>query len=127
MDRMADKSVRNLMDLRHQRPCLLKKYFRTWDRFMGGRSKNWQAFKSIDAIISSYDALVETDEIGEDCFIDFQHFKDQDNVDLIQQLKLAGLCFEKEDEGMDSDLLAGLSIVISGTLINVVVMKSKND
>ena len=121
MDRMADKSVRNLLDgLEVSKAMPFEKVlFGLGIRFVGETvsKKLAKAFKSIDAIISaSYDALVETDEIGEKIALSISnHFQDQDNVDLIQQLKLAGLCFEKEDEGMDSDLLAGLSIVISGT------------
>ena len=121
MDRMADKSVRNLLDgLEASKAMPFEKVlFGLGIRFVGETvsKKLAKAFKSIDAIISaSYDALVETDEIGEKIALSISnHFKDQDNVDLIQQLKLAGLCFEKENEGMDSELLAGLSIVISGT------------
>ncbi|MGB2467306.1 MAG: NAD-dependent DNA ligase LigA, partial [Crocinitomicaceae bacterium] len=121
MDRMADKSVRNLLDgLEASKAMPFEKVlFGLGIRFVGETvsKKLAKAFKSIDAIISaSYDALVETDEIGEKIALSISnHFQDQDNVDLIQQLKLAGLCFEKEDEGMDSELLAGLSIVISGT------------
>jgi len=121
MDRMADKSVRNLLDgLEASKAMPFEKVlFGLGIRFVGETvsKKLVKAFKSIDAIISaSYDALVETDEIGEKIALSISnHFQDQDNVDLIQQLKLAGLCFEKEDEGMDSELLAGLSIVISGT------------
>ena len=121
MDRMADKSVRNLLDgLEASKAMPFEKVlFGLGIRFVGETvsKKLAKAFKSIDAIISaSYDALVETDEIGEKIALSISnHFKDQDNVDLIQQLKLAGLCFEKEDEGMDSELLEGLSIVISGT------------
>ena len=121
MDRMADKSVRNLIDgLEASKAMPFEKVlFGLGIRFVGETvsKKLAKAFKSIDAIISaSYDALVETDEIGEKIALSISnHFQDQDNVDLIQQLKLAGLCFEKEDEGMDSELLAGLSIVISGT------------
>ena len=121
MDRMADKSVRNLLDgLEASKAMPFEKVlFGLGIRFVGETvsKKLAKAFNSIDAIISaSYDALVETDEIGEKIALSISnHFQDQDNVDLIQQLKLAGLCFEKEDEGMDSELLAGLSIVISGT------------
>ncbi|MBL6664192.1 MAG: NAD-dependent DNA ligase LigA [Flavobacteriales bacterium] len=121
MDRMADKSVRNLLDgLEASKVMPFEKVlFGLGIRFVGETvsKKLAKAFKSIDAIISaSYDALVETDEIGEKIALSISnHFQDQDNVDLIQKLKLSGLCFEKEDEGMDSELLAGLSIVISGT------------
>lgn len=121
MDRMADKSARNLLDgLEASKEMPFEKVlFGLGIRFVGETvsKKLAKAFLTIDAIISaSYDELVDTDEIGEKiAFSISSHFQDQDNVDLIQHLKLAGLSFEKEDEGMDSELLAGMSIVISGT------------
>jgi len=121
MDRMADKSARNLLDgLEVSKEMPFEKVlFGLGIRFVGETvsKKLAKAFLTIDAIISaSYDELVDTDEIGEKIALSISsHFQDQDNIDLIQHLKLAGLCFEKEDEGMDSELLAGMSIVISGT------------
>ena len=121
MDRMADKSARNLLDgLEASKEMPFEKVlFGLGIRFVGETvsKKLAKAFLTIDAIISaSYDELVDTDEIGEKiAFSISSHFQDQDNIDLIQHLKLAGLSFEKEDEGMDSELLAGMSIVISGT------------
>jgi len=121
MDRMADKSARNLLDgLEVSKEMPFEKVlFGLGIRFVGETvsKKLAKAFLTIDAIISaSYDELVDTDEIGEKIALSISsHFQDQDNIDLIQHLKLAGLCFEKEDEEMDSELLAGMSIVISGT------------
>ena len=121
MDRMADKSVRNLLEgLEASKEMPFEKVlFGLGVRFVGETvsKKLAKAFLTIDAIISaSYDELVDTDEIGEKIALSISsHFQDQDHLDLIQELKLAGLCFEKDDEGMDSELLKGKSIVISGT------------
>jgi DNA ligase (NAD+) len=121
MDRMADKSVRNLLEgLEASKEMPFEKVlFGLGIRFVGETvsKKLAKAFLTVDAIISaSYDELVDTDEIGEKIALSISsHFQDQDNLDLIQELKLAGLCFEKDDEGMDSELLKGMSIVISGT------------
>lgn len=121
MDRMADKSVRNLLEgIEASKEMPFEKVlFGLGVRFVGETvsKKLAKAFLTIDAIISaSYDELVDTDEIGEKIALSISsHFQDQDHLDLIQELKLAGLCFEKDDEGMDSELLKGKSIVISGT------------
>lgn len=121
MDRMADKSVRNLLEgLEASKEMPFEKVlFGLGIRFVGETvsKKLAKAFLTIDAIISaSYDELVDTDEIGEKIALSISsHFQDQDHLNLIQELKLAGLCFEKDDEGMDSELLKGKSIVISGT------------
>ena len=88
-------------------------------RFVGETvsKKLAKAFLTIDAIIAaSYEDLVDTDEIGEKIALSIsEYFQDEDHIVLIEQLKASGLCFEKEDEGLDSEALAGLSIVISGT------------
>ena len=88
-------------------------------RFVGETvsKKLAKAFLTIDAIIAaSYEELVDTDEIGEKIALSIsEYFQDEDHIVLIEQLKASGLCFEKEDEGLDSEALAGLSIVISGT------------
>ena len=121
MDRMADKSVRNLLDgLEASKGMPFEKaLFGLGIRFVGETvsKKLAKAFLTIDAIIAaSYEELVDTDEIGEKIALSIsEYFQDEDHIVLIEQLKTAGLCFEKEDEGLDSEVLAGLSIVISGT------------
>ena len=121
MDRMADKSARNLLDglEKSKKMPFEKVLFGLGIRFVGETvsKKLAKAFLSIDAIqAASYEELVETDEIGEKIALSIStYFQDEDWVSLIEKLKDSGLCFEKEDEGMDSILLDGLSIVISGT------------
>ena len=121
MDRMADKSVRNLLDglEKSKKMPFEKVLFGLGIRFVGETvsKKLAKAFLSIDAIqAASYEELVETDEIGEKIALSIStYFQDEDSVALIQKLKDSGLCFEKEYEAMDSIILDGLSIVISGT------------
>ena len=121
MDRMADKSARNLLDglEKSKKMPFEKVLFGLGIRFVGETvsKKLAKAFLSIDAIqAASYEELVETDEIGEKIALSIStYFQDEDSVALIQKLKDSGLCFEKEYEAMDSIILDGLSIVISGT------------
>ena len=121
MERMADKSARNLLagfETSKKMP-FEKVLFGLGIRFVGETvsKKLAKAFLTIDAIIAaSYEELVDTDEIGEKIALSIsEYFQDEDHIVLIEQLKASGLCFEKEDEGLDSEALAGLSIVISGT------------
>ena len=121
MERMADKSARNLLGgLETSKKMPFEKVlFGLGIRFVGETvsKKLAKAFLTIDAIITaSYEELVDTDEIGEKIALSIsEYFQDEDHIVLIEQLKASGLCFEKEDEGLDSEALAGLSIVISGT------------
>ena len=121
MERMADKSARNLLGgLEASKKMPFEKVlFGLGIRFVGETvsKKLAKAFLTIDAIITaSYEELVDTDEIGEKIALSIsEYFQDEDHIVLIEQLKASGLCFEKEDEGLDSEALAGLSIVISGT------------
>ncbi|MDA7762623.1 NAD-dependent DNA ligase LigA, partial [Crocinitomicaceae bacterium] len=121
MERMADKSARNLLGgLETSKKMPFEKVlFGLGIRFVGETvsKKLAKAFLTIDAIIAaSYEELVDTDEIGEKIALSIsEYFQDEDHIVLIEQLKASGLCFEKEDEGLDSEALAGLSIVISGT------------
>ena len=58
----------------------------------------------------------EVEEIGEKIAMSVQHyFLDTSNVALISRLKSAGLCFVKESEVLDSTILRGKTLVISGT------------
>ena len=74
-------------------------------------------FKSIDRLmITSYENLLEVDEIGEkiaQSVVNF--FKHSDNRILIRRLQNAGLLFELEENAKQSEKLKELSFVISGT------------
>lgn len=77
-----------------------------------------RAFGNIDALMAaSFDELTAVDEIGERIAGAVRGFFAKDeNVQLVERLKTAGLKFEIEDEPgvAKSDLLAGQSVVISG-------------
>jgi DNA ligase (NAD+) len=75
-------------------------------------------FKDIDALkIATFEELVEAEEIGEKIAESLiLWFKDDYNLELISELKAAGLQFEiVESNETTSDILKGKSIVVSGT------------
>ena len=77
-----------------------------------------QHFKSIDNLASaSYEALMEVPEIGERIAASvIQFFQDEDNLNMIRQLKEADIQLEINDKGetRESNILSGKSFVISG-------------
>ena len=77
------------------------------------------AFKNIDALErASLEELVAVDEIGERIALSVvQYFSDSQNIEMLSQLKTAGLQMSLSEEKLQAhgDALAGLSIVISGT------------
>ncbi len=89
-------------------------------RFVGKTvaEKLAQHFKNIDSLSkASFDELIEVPEIGDriaDSVIRF--FGDEDNIQLIDKLKAAGLQFVIKEENLqlDSNLLENKSFVISG-------------
>jgi len=69
---------------------------------------------------SSFEELVEVDEIGEKIAESVVRYFSQDkNQILVENLKKHGLCFvtEKKEENL-SDKLIGMAIVVSGVFIN---------
>jgi len=125
LDRMAEKSVNNLLQgiaASKQRP-FEKVLFGMGIRYVGETvsKKLAKAFKTIDNIMdATYESLVDTDEIGEKIAQSIRLFlEDEANVTLINKLKAAGLCFEKEEQVLSSSILEGQTVVISGTFERV--------
>ncbi len=93
-------------------------------RFVGKTvaEKLAQHFKNIDSLSkASFDELIEVPEIGDriaDSVIRF--FGDEDNIQLIDKLKAAGLQFIINEEALtlDSNILENKSFVISGVFEN---------
>jgi DNA ligase (NAD+) len=121
LDRMADKSVNNLLDgiAASKLQPFEKVLFGLGIRYVGETvsKKLAKAFKTIDCIVeASYESLVETDEIGEKIARSIREFiEDEKNIILIEKLKHAGLRFEKEEEVRASSILESQTVVISGT------------
>ena len=74
-------------------------------------------FKNIDALqAASLEQLLETEGVGEIIAQSVkEYFSKQDNLDLLERLREAGLQMELPEIQLSSTLLEGMSIVISGT------------
>jgi DNA ligase (NAD+) len=120
LDRMADKSANNLiLGLKASREVPFERVlFGLGIRFVGETvaKKLAKYFRSIDALMAaSYDELVQVEEIGEKIAIAVQqHFAKQENRDLIERLKNAGLQFEIVEKESASNKLEGATFVVSG-------------
>jgi DNA ligase (NAD+) len=122
LDRMADKSARNLIEGIQASTAIAypRVLFGLGIRYVGETvaKKLAARFKTIEALMAAtYEELLLVDEIGERIarsIIEF--FSRESHVDMIRRLKAAGLQFEnhEKEKVMASDLLAGKNVVISG-------------
>lgn len=77
---------------------------------------------SVDNIIkASTEELKQIDEVGEKIALSVREFFDDErNIDLVNRLRAAGLQFEQEKRtSTENNILAGKSIVVSGTFKNL--------
>ena len=120
LDRMADKSVDNLLagiEASKQVP-FERVLFGLGIRFVGETvaKKLAYAFGTMDTLqIATFEELLAVDEIGEriaNSLISF--FKNQESLQLIIRLKLHGLNMEVEKRALDSTVLEGKTLVVSG-------------
>ncbi len=120
LDRMADKSVDNLLagvEASKQVP-FERVLFGLGIRFVGETvaKKLAYAFGAMDTLqIATFEELLAVDEIGEriaNSLISF--FKNQESLQLIARLKLHGLNMEVEKRALDSTVLEGKTLVVSG-------------
>ncbi len=120
LDRMADKSVDNLLagvEASKQVP-FERVLFGLGIRFVGETvaKKLAYAFGTMDTLqIATFEELLAVDEIGEriaNSLISF--FKNQESLQLIARLKLHGLNMEVEKRTLDSTVLEGKILVVSG-------------
>ena len=120
LDRMADKSVDNLLagiEASKQVP-FERVLFGLGIRFVGETvaKKLAHAFGTMDTLqIATFEELLAVDEIGEriaNSLISF--FKNQESLQLIARLKLHGLNMEVEKRALDSTVLEGKTLVVSG-------------
>ncbi|MEY4125922.1 MAG: hypothetical protein RL737_111 [Bacteroidota bacterium] len=120
LDRMADKSVDNLLagiEASKQVP-FERVLFGLGIRFVGETvaKKLAYAFGTMDTLqIATFEELLAVDEIGEriaNSLISF--FKNQESLQLITRLKLHGLNMEVEKRSLDSTVLEGKTLVVSG-------------
>jgi DNA ligase (NAD+) len=120
LERMGDKSANNLLKgLEASRKIAFERVlFALGIRHVGETvaKKIAKALKNIDAIMSAtYDELIAIDEVGEKIAIAIQHhFQQEENLQIVNGLKAAGLKFETEEKELASAVLQGKSIVVSG-------------
>jgi DNA ligase (NAD+) len=125
LDRMADKSVNNLLqgiELSKQVP-FERVLFALGIRFVGETvaKKLVKSLKTIDRLMeASFDELVAVDEIGEKIAMSIQYyFQQPENRRLVERLRAKGLKFEAEIKEVSSVKLEGASIVVSGVFQTV--------
>jgi len=120
LDRMADKSAENMINgiKASQNVPFERTLFGLGIRYVGETvaKKLAKHFKNIDEIAKAkFDELTNVDEIGERIAISVQQFfLKEENLDIIERLKRAGLQFEKKEKEGFSDKLQGKSFVVSG-------------
>jgi len=122
LERMAEKSAQNLIEAieKSKMRKLENLLFGLGIRFVGRTVARDLAhsLKSLDAIMNAdEETLLAIDSIGPkiaESVVTF--FKQPRNLELIQQLKDAGLNLEMEKQKLNSSALQGKRIVITGTL-----------
>ena len=125
LERMGDKSAQNLLDgLEASKNIPFERVlFALGIRHVGETvaKKIAKAKRNIDEIMgSTFDELIEIDEVGEKIAIAIQeYFSVADNVGIVERLKSAGLQFEIEEKELSSNTLEGMSIVVSGVFQHV--------
>jgi len=123
LDRMAEKSVNNLIEGlgKSKEVPFAKVLFALGIRYVGETVAKTlvKHFKTLDLLMSAtVEDLIEVDEIGERIAESVvSYFSETKNIELIARLKEIGLQFEIGEEELigTSSLLEGLIFVISGT------------
>lgn len=125
LERLAEKSVDNLLEgveASKSQP-FEKVLFGLGIRYVGETvaKKLTKYFKSIENIQNaSVESLVKVDEIGERIAESvFEYFNSELNLSEILRMVEAGLCFEAAKVTLDSEVLNGKKIVVSGVFSRV--------
>ncbi len=121
LPRLGEKSAENIItSIRHSTEVPFHRVlFALGIRFVGETTAKYLAahFRSLDAVMAaSREELIEAEEVGEkiaDSILDY--FADEQNREIIERLRAAGLQFEARQQTPASEALRGLSIVISGS------------
>ena len=124
LERMGKKSAANLLENigKSRAVPLPRVVFALGVRFVGERTAQVVAegFASIDALkAASLEELQEVEDVGPrvaEAITDF--FREPNNLDLLEQLRRAGVRFSQQRREKISDNLAGLTFVLTGTLPN---------
>lgn len=120
LDRLAEKSAQNIVDgIADSKQIPFERVlFALGIRYVGETvaKKLARHFGTIDELMNApFEELVNVNEIGERIALSAREFfEDEDKVELVNQLKAAGLQFEVVKQEGASTALEGLTIVISG-------------
>ena len=122
LERMGKKSAANLLENidKSRAVPLPRVVFALGIRFVGERTAQVVAdrFASIDALkAASLEELQEVEDVGPrvaDAITDF--FREPENLDLLEQLRVAAVQFSQQRQEKTSDHLTGLTFVLTGTL-----------
>jgi DNA ligase (NAD+) len=125
LDRMAEKSVENLLNGLHESKNIPfeRVLFALGIRYVGETvaKRLAQAFQSMDALVrATFEELIEVNEIGDriaQSLVEF--FQNADYLSTVEALKNHGLKFEMEQKSLQSNVLVGKSIVVSGVFEQV--------
>lgn len=121
LPRLGEKSAENIIQSirRSTEVPFHRVLFALGIRFVGETTAKYLAshFRSLDAVMAATrEELTEAEEVGEkiaDSIIEY--FADEKNRAIIERLRKAGLQFEEMQRKTDSEVLKGLTFVISGT------------
>ena len=121
LPRLGEKSAENIMQSirRSTEVPFHRVLFALGIRFVGETTAKYLAshFRSLDTVMAATrEELTEAEEVGEkiaDSIIEY--FADEKNRAIIERLRKAGLRFEAEQRKAASEVLKGLTFVISGT------------
>lgn len=121
LEGFKEKSVNNLLDSINQskKVPFERVLFALGIRFVGSTVAKVLAksFKNIENIEKAkIEDLTKVDEIGERIAKSvFSFFRDERNIEIVNNLKTAGLQFKSEEIEGETEILKGKKIVISGT------------
>ena len=120
LERMGEKSAKNLIDsiIDSKNQPFHKVLYSLGIRYVGETvsKKICKEVRSVNELINMrYDQIILIDEIGEKiAYSLINYFDDEDNIKLINELKLIGLNFESNNQTTSSKLNSD-KFVISGT------------
>ncbi len=125
LDRMADKSARNVLDAleKSKQTTLARFIYALGIRHVGESTAKELArhFGSLDALLAAgEEQILEVDDVGPvvaESILRF--FADPLNRELIEQLRAAGVVWTETEPGYKPQALAGKTFVLTGTLPNL--------
>ena len=120
LPRLGEKSAANILEgaRRSKEVAFERVLFALGIRFVGETTAKYLAshFRTLDAIAhASVEELSEAEEVGAkiaDAIVEY--FASEQNLQIIERLRSAGLQFEVKDKVRESNALEGKSVVISG-------------